>query len=407
MIRAAVTFAHKGLAVFPCRPQDKRPATANGLKDASQDLDVIRKWWHAQPQANIAIATGAVSNVFVIDVDGLDAEVELRRLEAKHGNLPATVEVITARGRHVYFQMPETPVRNSAGKIAPGIDVRGDGGYVLAPPSIHPSGKRYEWSVDCASAFAAAPDWLLAKITDANGNGAALTPPSEWRALIASGVAEGSRDNTVAKVSGYLLRRYIDPHVVLELPQVWNIAHCTPPLPAEDVVRIVNSIAGKELRQAGQWLRVTTSSGLPSFRTAHLARAVRSQRTGKPLAVLANALAAVRVVMPDVFAYDEMLRAPMLMQPLEDGPEPMPRPVTDVDVGVVQERLQHLGLKRLSKDIVHQAVDMRAHERRFHPVKDYLAACSGTACAAGRSVSEIFRRGGHALHASHRLHVLG
>jgi hypothetical protein len=102
VIRAAVTLAHKGLAVFPCRPQDKRPATANGLKDASKDLDVIRKWWHAQPQANIAIATGAVSNVFVIDVDGLDAEVELRRLEAKHGNLPATVEVITARGRHVF-----------------------------------------------------------------------------------------------------------------------------------------------------------------------------------------------------------------------------------------------------------------------------------------------------------------
>ncbi|MGB8396385.1 MAG: bifunctional DNA primase/polymerase, partial [Pseudolabrys sp.] len=151
MLRTAMALVHKGIAVFPCRPQDKRPATTNGLKDASKDLDVIRKWWHAQPQANIAIATGAVSNVFVIDVDGLDAEVELRRLEAKHGNLPATVEVITARGRHVYFQMPETPVRNSAGKIAPGIDVRGDGGYVLAPPSIHPSGKRYEWSVDCVS----------------------------------------------------------------------------------------------------------------------------------------------------------------------------------------------------------------------------------------------------------------
>ena len=246
MIRAAVTLAHKGLAVFPCWPQDKRPATANGLKDASKDLDVIRKSWRVQPQANIAIATGAVSGVFVIDIDGLDAEIELRRLEAKHGELPATVEVITARGRHIYFQMPETPVRNSAGKIAPGIDVRGDGGYVLAPPSVHPSGKRYEWSVDCASTFAPAPDWLLAKITDADSNGTPPTPPSEWRALIANG---GSRNNTVAKLSGYLLRRFIDPLVVLELAQIWNVARCTPPLPAEDVARIVNSIAGKELRR--------------------------------------------------------------------------------------------------------------------------------------------------------------
>jgi len=105
--------------------------------------------------------------------------------------------------------------------------------------------------------------------------------------------------------------------------------------------------------------------------TPWLAQCVLGE-TGKPLAVLANALAAMRAVMPDAFAYNEMLRAPLLMQPLEDRLEPLPRPVTDVDVGIVQERLQHLGLKRLSKDIVHQAVDVRAHERRFHPVKDYL-----------------------------------
>ena len=140
-------------------------------------------------------------------------------------------------------------MRNSAGKVAPGIDVRGDGGYVLAPPSIHPSGKRYEWSVDCTSTFAPAPEWLLAKITGADGDGAAPMPPSAWRALIANGVTEGSRNNTVAKVSGYLLRRFVDPLVVLELAQIWNVARCTPPLAAEDVARIVNSIAGKELRR--------------------------------------------------------------------------------------------------------------------------------------------------------------
>jgi hypothetical protein len=227
----------------------KEPACEHGCKDATTDPEIIRKWWHREPQFNVAIATGSVSNAFALDVDNVDAECELRRLETKHGGLPATVEVITARGRHVYFQTPETPVRNSAGKVAPGIDVRGDGGYVLAPPSVHPSGKRYEWSVDCASTFAPAPDCLLAKITDADSNGTPPTPPSEWRALIANGVAEGSRNNTVAKVSGYLLRRFVDPLVVLELAQIWNVARCTPPLPAEDVARIVNSIAGKELRR--------------------------------------------------------------------------------------------------------------------------------------------------------------
>ena len=106
-------------------------------------------------------------------------------------------------------------------------------------------------------------------------------------------------------------------------------------------------------------------------RAPWLARCVLGE-SGKPLAVLANALIVLRAVMSDTFAFDEMLRAPLLMRPLEDAPDFMPRPVTDVDVGIVQDRLQHLGLKRLSKDVAHQAVDVCAHEHRFHPVKDYF-----------------------------------
>jgi hypothetical protein len=143
VIQTALALAARGFHIFPCRPRDKRPATANGLKDATTDPDIIRAWWRQQPDNNIAIATGPASGVFVVDVDGLDAEATLRRLEAEHGALPPTVEVITARGRHIYFKWPQEPVRNSAGKIGPHIDVRGDGGYVLSPPSIHPSGRPY------------------------------------------------------------------------------------------------------------------------------------------------------------------------------------------------------------------------------------------------------------------------
>jgi predicted P-loop ATPase len=94
--------------------------------------------------------------------------------------------------------------------------------------------------------------------------------------------------------------------------------------------------------------------------------------SGKPLAILANALTGLRAVMPDTFAYDEMLNAPLLMQPLGNVDDFRPRPLTDIDVGLVQEHLQNLGLERISKDTMHQAVDVRAHERRFHPVRDYL-----------------------------------
>ena len=97
--------------------------------------------------------------------------------------------------------------------------------------------------------------------------------------------------------------------------------------------------------------------------------------TGKPLAVLANALIALRAALPDLFAYDAMLCAPILLRALaRDETDFTPRPVTDVDVGLVQERLQHLGLKRIAKDIVHQAVDIIASENKRHPVQEYLNA---------------------------------
>jgi hypothetical protein len=96
--------------------------------------------------------------------------------------------------------------------------------------------------------------------------------------------------------------------------------------------------------------------------------------SGRPLPILANALIALRTVVPQTFAFDEMLRAPILMTPLRPDGAFKPRPLRDVDVGVVQEKLQHLGLKRISKDVVHQAVDVRAHECPFHPVRDYLNA---------------------------------
>ena len=123
--------------------------------------------------------------------------------------------------------------------------------------------------------------------------------------------------------------------------------------------------------------------------TPWLARCILGD-TGKPLAVLANALATMRAVMPNTFALDEMLRAPLLMQPLEEQPGFVPRPVTDVDVNVLQEQLQNLGLKRLSKDTVHQAVDVRAHECRFHPVDNYLSALQWDGSARLASLFSIY-----------------
>ena len=92
-------------------------------------------WWQQDPEFNIGVATGAVSGIFVVDVDGLDAELELAKLEREHGALPPTVEVVTAPGRHMYFKLPGRAGAQFGRQDCPGVDVRGDNGYVIAPPS--------------------------------------------------------------------------------------------------------------------------------------------------------------------------------------------------------------------------------------------------------------------------------
>src|SRR3974390_2106670 len=159
---AALELSAKGWAVFPCQPRCKTPASARGCLDAvANDPHRINTWWGIFPNLNIGVATGVVSGFFVLDIDGDKGEGSLRELEHRHGKLPATIEAITGKGRHCYFCMGEhADVRNSASQIAPGLDIRGSGGYVIAPPSVHPSGRAYCWSVDCARELAEAPDWL-------------------------------------------------------------------------------------------------------------------------------------------------------------------------------------------------------------------------------------------------------
>jgi hypothetical protein len=246
MLQTALALIQHRLAVFPCRPRTKWPATPHGCKDATLDPDVVRNWWTANPNANIAVATGEISNVFVLDADGLGQQ-ELDKLEAKNGKLPRTLLVSTARGMHWYFRWPGKPVRNSTSTVAPKIDIRGTGGYCLVPPSLHPSGRRYAWSADSGNAIAEAPAWLIGLVADTNGSTA--KPAEYWRDIIVNNTDEATRDDTAARLAGHLFRHYIDPVVALELLLCWNAQRCRPPLPMRDIERIVLSIGEKELRR--------------------------------------------------------------------------------------------------------------------------------------------------------------
>ena len=141
---AALWYARRDIAVFPCHPQGKQPATRNGFKDATTDLDQIRAWWDITPDANIGIPTGRSFDV--IDVDGYDGVISMW---AGPTPLAETLTILghvsTPRhgGHHLY--VPVTGHGNKAA-IYPGIDYRGRGGYVIAPPSAGPDGTaRYRW----------------------------------------------------------------------------------------------------------------------------------------------------------------------------------------------------------------------------------------------------------------------
>jgi hypothetical protein len=248
---AAQGYAERGKAVFPVQPRGKTPLTPHGCKDATVDPIVIARWWKKWPNANIGLTTGSGSGIFVLDIDGEEGEESVRTLERKHGPLPLTAEAITGGGgRHLFFLWPQGgTISNSAGRLGTGLDVRGNAGYVVAPPSIHPSGKGYTWSVDSADQAVQAPVWLLALISSPQDVGR-LTPVSEWRDLV-KGVPEGQRNHALARLAGKLLRCRLDPYMVLDLCLAWNETRCRPPLSQEEVAQTVNSIAGRELARRG------------------------------------------------------------------------------------------------------------------------------------------------------------
>ena len=139
------------LPVFPCDPRTKKPLTPHGFKDASTNSAVISAWKRQWPDAMTGMPTGAATGIVVLDVDeddekGISGECTLAELIEREGNLPDTPLALTPRGgRHFYFKHPGSKVPNSTRKLGPGLDVRGDGGYVVMPPSVRSDGGEYRW----------------------------------------------------------------------------------------------------------------------------------------------------------------------------------------------------------------------------------------------------------------------
>jgi hypothetical protein len=248
----AATNIARALAVFPCQEGAKKPNTTHGVDDATRDIARIRRWWEAHPADNVGIRTGIESGIVVLDVDVDDGVEEdgwwhLHRLEDVHGALPDTKSVRTPRGGvHFYWQHPGPEIKNTAGFPAPGLDIRGDGGYVVAPPSIV-NGVAYE--VDDDSPVAPMPAWLLTLVLDYQRKLAmALEGSRDWAATITAGASQGERNTLMTSYVGHLVFLGMDAREVYATVRVLN-SNIRPPLDHRELKTIVKSIVGRHLRR--------------------------------------------------------------------------------------------------------------------------------------------------------------
>jgi len=253
MLEAARRYLAAGMHPVPCEPGGKKPLVRwqeyQARAPTTAELD---GWWGEQwPDANIALVVGR--GIVVVDLDGPGAAALLR--DAGLVMPEAAPRVRTGRGEHVYLRLPAgRTARNRAGFLASTsgeksqVDLRADGGYVLAPPSLHPNGRRYEWLSPLVplAAIPLVPDSLLnwkpaAKEAPPSGEGG-------WVAVALRGVGEGQRNDTAARLAGYFLAKGHPEDVVVALLESFA-TRCRPALPVTDVRQVVASIARAEARK--------------------------------------------------------------------------------------------------------------------------------------------------------------
>jgi hypothetical protein len=236
MLNDALRYLAMGWSVMPLRPRSKEPLLSSWTKYQTERASVTEAtaWFAQTPDANLAIITGAVSGLGIVDVDGEEGFTTLARL-----GLRSPVVSLTGKGRQLFFRHPGTKLSNAV-RTLPGIDIRGDGGYVVAPPSVHPNGKRYTWlgGVGGVLNLPSFPTGLFVSPAS-SGTTPNIAKPVGWIGTALKSLGEGNRNDTFASVVGRLhrdrwtpddIRAVLLPHAVrVQFPEseldtvIWSI----------------------------------------------------------------------------------------------------------------------------------------------------------------------------------------
>jgi len=358
----------------------KHPRTPRGCLDATTDAAQVRIWWSQWPDAHIGVATGA--GLVVIDIDprhgGDDGFDDLR---GRLGALPDTVEAITGSGgRHIYLALPEgVTVRNSASTLAPGVDVRGDGGYVVAPPSGHVCGKAYGWELSSR------PDEVdVAPIPQAWLD--AMTKRPKLRVLPGGSggdIVEGSRNETLFKRACSMRSAGFEEPAILAAILAENDTRCSPPLDPAEVKSIVSSAAryqpglspdyaAKRDEAAAKRAPATKAEApveadadgvISSVNDEDWLTKLSTTKQGAVRNTFANLCAILRHEEP---------YATLKLNAMTRSPELNAERVNDAGLSAIREKIELRWQFSPGADAVASAVLLVASEKPHHPVRDYL-----------------------------------
>lgn len=358
-----------GWSVFPVR-RDKRPAVPHGVNDADNDAGPIAEFYSRNPGLGVAVAMGSRSGgIFAIDIDvdeeaGKDGWETLRRWEDEHGALPETVTSITGRGGCHMIYRSAAEVRNSVNSEL-GVDVRGEGGYIIAPPSMHESGRRYEWQDppgECQVAWADANVMAFVDFVRAGKE-------AGERFEMPESVGEGGRNSFIYKLACSEQGKGRPDGEIMDYCLFVNQRRCTPPLPEGEVTKTVESalslrkgpseeVARRSKGKSQGMALDLTKSGAPK-NTVHN---IETILTGDPL-------------ISGRLWFNSMAYTKFITTPCPWDPSATSRPVSDYDYGHLQAYVEHeYGIS--SKQKLIDAVGNVCTKNARNPLAEWLDSLS-------------------------------
>lgn len=237
-LKAALQYINIGFSVFPVKPKGKEPLTAHGCRDASTNENQIKKWWQQYPNANIGLVMGNGFIAIDLDVDedrGVNGYRVLCDWQRENGELPDTILSITGRGGYHMIFRTEKDYKNAVG-LYEGVDIRSNGGYIIAPPSIHPNGRRYEWEQAPEEYQIAQADNLVERFLQ----GEKQTQEKE-HFQAPEMIPEGARNATLYRMACSLRAKGYAETAIFAAVKAENEAKCNPSLSDREIDTIVKS----------------------------------------------------------------------------------------------------------------------------------------------------------------------